>query len=362
MSMTDEWQAIALPGCEELVSDEPLSEATETAVDWSTGEVFRVHPLAAKFPMLPEDELAELAEDIKANGLAQPIVLDTERVLVDGRNRLKACELARVEPRYTEYAGDIAGNDAAAYILAVNVHRRHLTKGQRVMAAALAAVMKYDSLRAAAAALEVSHDRVHRAVVVLRHAPELADAVMAGGSLDEAYCVAQQRKERHDGDARALRRLRQEQAGLAAQVDDGSLTLAAALAAAEAIERTAAEESELIRLRQSITLAQEEIGDPVPLPAEPLDLSVRFETVPNPPLHLRESSESLKRQEAFLRRLIATRKEVEALAATPVLADVEWVEGTLNAVRSAASQIVAAAFALVEKHEAVLRGGLRKVQ
>lgn len=33
----------------------------------------RVHPAAAAFPMMPDDELAALAEDIKANGLNQPI-------------------------------------------------------------------------------------------------------------------------------------------------------------------------------------------------------------------------------------------------------------------------------------------------
>jgi ParB-like chromosome segregation protein Spo0J len=34
-----------------------------------------VHPAAALLPMMGDDELADLAADIKANGLQQPIVV-----------------------------------------------------------------------------------------------------------------------------------------------------------------------------------------------------------------------------------------------------------------------------------------------
>jgi ParB-like chromosome segregation protein Spo0J len=49
-----------------------------------------VHPVANLFPMLPDDELQELADDIRANGLQHPIVLDKDGVLIDGRNRWAA--------------------------------------------------------------------------------------------------------------------------------------------------------------------------------------------------------------------------------------------------------------------------------
>jgi len=48
--------------------------------------------------MMSDNELAELAADIKANGLIHAIVVDKNGVLIDGRNRLRACELASVEP------------------------------------------------------------------------------------------------------------------------------------------------------------------------------------------------------------------------------------------------------------------------
>jgi ParB-like chromosome segregation protein Spo0J len=65
-----------------------------------------VHPVAALFPMLADDELDELAASIKANGLLQPIVLDKDGAILDGRHRLKACGKAGVKPRFETYKGD----------------------------------------------------------------------------------------------------------------------------------------------------------------------------------------------------------------------------------------------------------------
>jgi ParB-like chromosome segregation protein Spo0J len=91
-----------------------------------------VFPVAALFPMIAADELAELAEDIRENGLQEPIVIakpNGEWLLVDGRNRLAACQLAGITPHYR-----ILDSDPTAYVLSANVHRRHLTKGQQAMA------------------------------------------------------------------------------------------------------------------------------------------------------------------------------------------------------------------------------------
>jgi ParB-like chromosome segregation protein Spo0J len=92
-----------------------------------------VHPFAATFPMLSDEELAELAADIKANGQLHPILLDPRGVLVDGRNRLAACERAGVEPRFETYDGD-----PVALVLSANVNRRSLTAVQKSAARARA--------------------------------------------------------------------------------------------------------------------------------------------------------------------------------------------------------------------------------
>jgi hypothetical protein len=57
-------------------------------------EEYKVHPIAALFPMWPDDELKGLAAQIRAKGLKEPItrMKDPEGgdLLLDGRNRLKA--------------------------------------------------------------------------------------------------------------------------------------------------------------------------------------------------------------------------------------------------------------------------------
>src|ERR1700674_2668677 len=93
-----------------------------------------VHPVAALFPMMSDEELDELAADIKANGLLNPIVLDEKGILIDGRNRQEACRRAQVEPTYAA----LNGADPVAFIMSANVSRRHLNKGQQAMAVAFA--------------------------------------------------------------------------------------------------------------------------------------------------------------------------------------------------------------------------------
>lgn len=85
------------------------------------------HPVADLFPMLPDDELAALSHDIAARGLIHAVVIDGAGLVLDGRNRLLACEKAGVTPHYSTYMGE----DPVGYAVAANVKRRHLTDGQR---------------------------------------------------------------------------------------------------------------------------------------------------------------------------------------------------------------------------------------
>jgi len=75
---------------------------------------------------MAEAELQELADDIKANGLIEPIVLCNGEIL-DGRNRYLACIEAKVEPGFKDYQG----SDPLTYVVSKNLKRRHLTRQQR---------------------------------------------------------------------------------------------------------------------------------------------------------------------------------------------------------------------------------------
>jgi hypothetical protein len=52
----------------------------------------QLHPLANEFPLMDEAELKELADDIKKNGLIDPIAIYENKIL-DGRNRYKAANM-----------------------------------------------------------------------------------------------------------------------------------------------------------------------------------------------------------------------------------------------------------------------------
>lgn len=88
-----------------------------------------VHPAAKLFPMLEDDgpELQELANDIKKNGLRNPI-LTLGGMILDGRNRLRACEKAGVKPTFREWK---EGGDPFAHVWSLNGERRHLEPNQR---------------------------------------------------------------------------------------------------------------------------------------------------------------------------------------------------------------------------------------
>jgi N6-adenosine-specific RNA methylase IME4/ParB-like chromosome segregation protein Spo0J len=163
------------------------------------------HPLANIFPLLEGVAFDELVADIHEHGLHEPIVVYEDRIL-DGRNRLRACQAAGVEPAFTAYTGD----DPVAYVVSLNLRRRHLDESQRAMVAAKLATLR-DGQRAdlveglpigrASALLNVGERTVARAREVQEHGtPELVSAVERGAisvsaAADVAALPAQEQRE-----------------------------------------------------------------------------------------------------------------------------------------------------------------------
>lgn len=92
---------------------------------------YQSHALADLFPLIEGAEFDELVSSIKAHGLREPITLYNNLIL-DGRNRYRACEASGVEPRFEEFTGE----DPRAFVADKNLHRRHLNPSQIGMIAA----------------------------------------------------------------------------------------------------------------------------------------------------------------------------------------------------------------------------------
>lgn len=89
------------------------------------------HQIADVWPMMEEDKLRELADDIRKNGQLVPVWLYEGKIL-DGRNRWAACKIAGVEPKTKEYTGD----EPTAFAVSMNDRRRHMNKGALAAVAA----------------------------------------------------------------------------------------------------------------------------------------------------------------------------------------------------------------------------------
>lgn len=90
------------------------------------GHHFEFHPLCSAFPLMIGDEFAELVADIKQHGQRDPVTLYRGEIL-DGRNRCLACQQLGIGVRAIEREID----DPVAFVISVNVRRRHLSNEQR---------------------------------------------------------------------------------------------------------------------------------------------------------------------------------------------------------------------------------------
>lgn len=197
------------------------------------------HEVANIFPMMQGDEFDALKTDIAANGLREAIWLHPDGRIIDGRNRYLACCELGLDPHYRTWDGY---GSLVAFVVSLNLHRRHLDAGQRgmigltvkrMLAEEIASTISdkrreaanvrwsntneydfdmqliqldqvheeqdapRDALAEAADVVGVSKATMIRAQAVERHAPDLAAKVAAGDvSLNAAYREVQHQQKK----------------------------------------------------------------------------------------------------------------------------------------------------------------------
>ncbi|MEM5297624.1 ParB N-terminal domain-containing protein [Burkholderia sp. JPY481] len=214
-----------------------LRESTMNAIPEQTDvDVFSlpVHPWAAMFPMRSDDDLAAMAESIKAHGLRMPVVLGESVIeeggaptlcVIDGRNRIAACRIAGVKP----HTIILNGEDQDAFIADANLERRDLTKGQKAMLVAVRKAKQQGKKSTSLETKEVSDARVSQARLVKEFCPEMVPPVIDGKlSLDDAYTEAQQRKRAGESNEERFNALDAAHPDLAQLVREQTLSLASA--------------------------------------------------------------------------------------------------------------------------------------
>lgn len=162
---------------------------------------YDVHPLAQLFPPMSDDEFRGLRDDIRNNGQREPIRL-LDGAILDGVHRQRACQDLGIDPETKPFTDQ----NPLAYVMSMNLNRRHLTKSQRAIVAADALPLfekeakkrqgtrtdKHSGKNArksepehrarddAAKAFNVSPRYVEAAKVIAGHSPELAKDVRSG--------------------------------------------------------------------------------------------------------------------------------------------------------------------------------------
>lgn len=185
------------------------------------------HEYANLFPLIEGREFDDLVADIQQHGIREPIWLYDGKIL-DGRNRYRASQSIGIDAPIKTYEGD----DALAFVISLNLKRRHLNESQRAMVAAKLAKLELGAnqhtgsenlptQQQAANMLNVSDRSIRTAKHVQSVAtPELAAAVEAGKVAVSAAAQAtkimtpeQQRQTVADGSlAKAVAELRRAEA------------------------------------------------------------------------------------------------------------------------------------------------------
>ena len=158
-------------------------------------EEIQYHPICLKFidrEQHQPEAFAHLCESIRKNGLRHPIVIH-EGMILDGRNRHKACLKVGVEPRFKPLPD---GEDPLEYAIEENITTDgQYTVGQRALIAARMVTTRqgrqqlkvssetFVSVEKAATLLDISVSSVKRGLYILKYADDEMIASIESGDL-----------------------------------------------------------------------------------------------------------------------------------------------------------------------------------
>jgi hypothetical protein len=178
---------------------------------------YEFHPIANVFPLMEGEEFKVFVEDIKANGLQEPIVIYQDKIL-DGRNRYRAMVEAKLQYRLKDQDfKPYTGTKPLEFVISANVHRRHLDTSQRALTAARLVTAKLGdnqykggtiTIETAAKMLNVSEALLKEAKEVLeKAAPGILAKVQKGevriGAVKQVLDKPKEQQEQALADAKA---------------------------------------------------------------------------------------------------------------------------------------------------------------
>jgi hypothetical protein len=163
-----------------------------------------VHPAANIFPLIKGKAFDELVDDIRQNGLKEPVTF-YKGELLDGRNRYRACKALGIEAEACEI-DEQDDFDPVKWVLSMNLHRRHLGETEREAIAAKVANLtqggdrKSDAIKgpngtlktteAAAEQLNVSERNVKRAKAAIKGGCKQLIAMLESGEIPSSTAAA----------------------------------------------------------------------------------------------------------------------------------------------------------------------------
>jgi N6-adenosine-specific RNA methylase IME4/ParB-like chromosome segregation protein Spo0J len=101
---------------------------TAVVEEWAAVRWLRIHPQATRVPEMQADEFRGLLADVSERGILVPLEVNADRVVLDGRHRLRCARELGLEQVPVRV---VSAENELSYMLRAALHRRQLSPSQR---------------------------------------------------------------------------------------------------------------------------------------------------------------------------------------------------------------------------------------